>query len=149
MVKLKIGLLLLYLELYDELVPGLRPRIEKFAGIIEEKLKKRKVEVLSAPICRVDDEFKKNVKLFENQKVDAIVTLHLAYSPSLESIDALSKTKIPIIILDTTSEYDFGDNIGPEEIMYNHGIHGVQDMCSMLLRKKKDFFIEAGHYKKV
>jgi L-arabinose isomerase len=31
--------------------------------------------------------------------------------------------------------------------MYNHGIHGVQDMCNLLLRNSKDFFIEAGHWK--
>ena len=30
-------------------------------------------------------------------------------------------------------------------IMYNHGIHGVQDMCNMLIRRGKDFIIEAGH----
>ena len=28
-----------------------------------------------------------------------------------------------------------------------HGIHGVQDMCNLLVRNKKQFFIEAGHYK--
>ena len=148
MIKPKIGLLLLYLRLYDKVMPELRSQVEEFAKIIGEEFKKREVEVLSTPVCCVENEFKNAIKLFESQKVDAVVTLHLAYSPSLESVNALSKTKIPIIVLDTTPKYDFGDNISPEEIMYNHGIHGVQDMCNMLLRKKKDFFLEAGHWQK-
>jgi len=32
--------------------------------------------------------------------------------------------------------------------MFNHGIHGVQDMCNLLIRGKKPFVIEAGHWKK-
>jgi len=32
--------------------------------------------------------------------------------------------------------------------MYNHGIHGVQDMCNLLLRNGKPFLIEAGHWEK-
>jgi len=32
--------------------------------------------------------------------------------------------------------------------MYNHGIHGVQDMCNMLIRRGKPFWIEAGHWEK-
>jgi L-arabinose isomerase len=30
--------------------------------------------------------------------------------------------------------------------MYNHGIHGVQDMCNLLIRLGKPFQIEAGHW---
>ena len=30
--------------------------------------------------------------------------------------------------------------------MNNHGIHGVQDLCNLLLRNKKQFLISAGHW---
>lgn len=144
----KIGLLLLYLDLYDRVLPDIRSKLEEFSINIEEEFKKRGVAVLRSSVCRVEDEFEDAIRLIEDQKVDAIVTLHLAYSPSLESSDILSRTKIPIIVLDTTPEYDFGEDVSPEEIMYNHGIHGVQDLCSMLRRNGKDFFLEAGHWKK-
>jgi L-arabinose isomerase len=32
--------------------------------------------------------------------------------------------------------------------LYNHGIHGVQDMCNVLKRNGKGYFIEAGHWEK-
>ena len=143
---LKIGLLPLYLKLYDDIMPEMRTKIEEFAKTMQIEFEKREVEVLRGPVCCVKNEFKNVIKSFENQKVDAIVTLHLAYSPSFESIEPLSETQIPIIVLDTTPEYAFGEDIGPEEIMYNHGIHGVQDMCNLLLRNNKGFFIEAGHW---
>ena len=62
---------------------------------------------MPAPICRVKQEFIDSISLFEREEVDAIVTLHLAYSPSLESADVLARTKKPIIVLNTTPTYDF------------------------------------------
>jgi hypothetical protein len=33
----------------------------------------------------------------------------------------------------------------PIEPSYNHGIHGIQDLCSLLARNGKSFAMEAGH----
>ena len=140
---MKIGFLPLYVKLYDDNSPQVRPRLnefyEKVAVIFEEK----GVEVVRSPFCRLANEFEDSVKLFEKENVDAIVTLHMAYSPSLGSVDALCGTKLPIVVLDTTETYEFD---APSEIMYNHGIHGVMDMCAMLTRRGKPYAIAAGHY---
>ena len=146
--KPKIGLLPLYLELYDRTMPEVRPAAEVFLKTIIKCLRERGIEVVSTPVCRLKKEFSGAVKSFEKARVDAIVTLHLAYSPSLESADVLAATKIPIIILDTTPDFDFGPDQNPKAIMNNHGIHGVQDMCNLLKRRGKPFQIEAGHWKK-
>lgn len=141
-----VGLLPLYLELYDQVVPENRPAAEAFVGTIRDELEKLNIDVITAPVCCVKPEFSKAVKAFEKKRVDAIVTLHLAYSPSLESADALAVTALPLIVLDTTPDFDFGFNTAADRIMYNHGIHGVQDLCNMLRRKGKHFMIEAGHW---
>ena len=146
--KPKIGLLPLYIELYDKALPETRPRVEAFYATIAEELGKRGLEVLTSAVCRVKSEFAAAVKSFEEGQADAIVTLHLAYSPSLESADVLAGTKLPIIVLDTTPAYSYGPNQDPDELMYNHGIHGVQDMCNLLIRNGKPFQIEAGHWEK-
>lgn len=147
MERIKIGLLPLYLELYDNTSSYMRQRIEEFREVIINELAKRNLYVVPAPICRVKQEFIDSISLFEREEVDAIVTLHLAYSPSLESADVLARTKKPIIVLNTTPTYDFSPCQAPEEIEYNHGIHGVQDMCNLLIRNNKEFFIETGHWK--
>jgi L-arabinose isomerase len=48
-------------------------------------------------------------------------------------------------MLDVTMDYDFGQSVSPDRIMYNHGVHGVQDLASMLRRRKYPFEIVAGH----
>ena len=146
MCKLKIGLLPFYLKLYDDCCPKQRQQVEAFAEIIREEYAKRKIEVVHAPVCCIKSEFADAVKRFESAGVEAIVTLHLAYSPSLESADVLANTDLPIVILDTTPDFAFGFGQTAEAIMANHGIHGVQDMCNLLIRKGKNFMIEAGHW---
>ncbi len=147
MEKVKIGFLPLYVKLYDDYSPQMRPRIEAFAEEIKALLGKRDdVEVYASDICRLENEFAKAVSFFEENNVDAIVSLHLAYSPSLESEKALKNTKLPIVILDTTPNFAFTDDDDNGAITYNHGIHGVQDMCNLLVRNNKTFYVEAGHY---
>jgi len=145
MKKIKAGLLPLYIKLYDDASPEMRPRVEQFLHEAKTVLETRGLEIISAPVCRIEPEFRAAVTMFEEKAVDVIITLHLAYSPSLESIEAISATGIPLIVFDTTPAYVFDASTDPEEISYNHGIHGVQDMCNMLLRHGKEFFIETGH----
>ena len=148
MEKVKIGFLPLYVKLYDDGAPNMRVRIDAFADKIANLLSEKPgVELIKGGICRLHDEFYKTVKEFENAGADCIVTLHLAYSPSLESEKVLKNTELPIIILDTTPNFKFTDD-DDLSISYNHGVHGVQDMCNLLVRNKKQFFIEAGHYEK-
>jgi len=143
---MKIGLLPLYVKLYDDKLPEMRIRLEKFYNDIVQKFEKQEISVVKSPFCRLKNEFFEAVKLFETERVDTIVTVHMAYSPSLESIDALSETNLPIIVLDTTETLEFTNTQDSEEIMYNHGVHGVMDMCSMLTRRGKEFSIVAGHF---
>ena len=148
MARAKAGLLPLYLKLYDDIDGTRRPKIDEFPRTIAAELEKRGLEVVTAPVCRIRKEFAAAVKKLEAEKVDALVTLHLAYSPSLEASDVLAGTKMPIIVLDTTPAYSFSPAQDPDELMYNHGIHGVQDMCNLLIRNGKPFLIEAGHWQK-
>ncbi len=142
----KIGLLPLYVALYDKSSPKLRPVVDEFKNEISSLLKEQGNEVVCSPICCVENEFKSAVELFENNGVDAIVTVHLAYSPSLESCYVLSSTKLPIIMLDTTPDYLFDITVPSGRLMNNHGIHGVQDLACMLKRLNKEYSVFAGHY---
>lgn len=146
--KPKIGLLCMYVKLYDDTAAWLRPDVEKFKSIIEERLEGLGVEVARHEICRLEAEFAEAVEDFEAQEVDALVTVHLAYSPSLESEKILKQTRLPILVLDTTPDNSFSGVTGAGRIMQNHGIHGVQDMCSLLHRNCVPYQVFAGHYEK-
>jgi L-arabinose isomerase len=146
--KPRAGLLPFYIKLYDDRMPDKRPRIESFYRQIAEALQARGLDVLTAPVCRLRKEFEAAVRGFEQGGAEAIVTLHLAYSPSLESADPLAESRLPVIVCDTTPAYGYGPDQDPDELMYNHGIHGVQDLCNLLLRRGKPFQLEVGHWQR-
>ncbi|MGI6261802.1 MAG: L-arabinose isomerase family protein [Acutalibacteraceae bacterium] len=146
MAKIRAGLLPLYIKLYDDLIPSLRDRLEPFYQKIADRLEREGLEVLRTEFCRVESEFADVVQQFEQQGADCIITLHMAYSPSLESVGVLTETSLPIIVLDTTETFSFDFQQNPDEINYNHGIHGVMDLCSLLRRNGKPYAICAGHW---
>lgn len=141
----KAGLLPFYLKLYDDLLPRYRAGFDGFMARIAAALEARGIAVQTAPVCRVAGEFKATLGDFEAAGLDCIVTLHLAYSPSQEAIDAFCQTRLPIVILDTTMDAAFGVGVSPDRIMYNHGVHGVMDFASLLRRRRRAFEIVAGH----
>lgn len=145
MEKLKIGLLPLYVELYDISTPEIRPDIDAAHAYTVKRLQEQNLEVVTWQVCRLAEEFSAAIAHFEAEQVDALVTLHLAYSPSLESEKALAATDLPIIVLDTTPGYVYDQYTSDSALMLNHGIHGVQDMCNLLIRNGKKFTVCAGH----
>ena len=53
MKKSRIGLLPLYLKLYDDFWPEMRTQINSFYEIITDKLKDMNLDVVTVPICRI------------------------------------------------------------------------------------------------
>jgi len=143
--KPKAALLPLYLELYDRCVPDARQAFEPFMDNVASGLAARGVDVQRCPVCRLEAEFRAAVQQIDAD-TDLIITLHLAYSPSLESADVLAESPFPLLLLDTTPDADFGLGVDPKLIMRNHGIHGVQDLACMLRRRGRRFEIVAGHW---
>ena len=143
---MKAGFLPLYTALYDKPGSVLRIRLGEFYDKLTAMLRERGDDVVTNEICTVKNEFEAAVKKFEDENCEAIFTIHLAYSPSLESYEALINTKLPIIVIDTTDTEDFSDNSSPKNISYCHGIHGVMDMCNMLKKNNKLYAIAAGYY---
>ena len=142
----KAGFLPLYIKTYDESTPQMRTIVDKHVAQTAEKLSSLGIEIVPAPVCRVKSEFEAAIALFEESDVDLIITLHAAYSPSLESYEALCRSSLPILMLDTTYNYEFKPYSYEEGMLYNHGIHGVMDLCNLLRRNGKKYEIVAGFF---
>lgn len=140
-----IALLPLYLELYDRVLPALRESLDPFRRHIAASFAQAGAEVVELPICRLREECASAVAQATAAEVDLLMTLHLAYSPSLESVDALAASNLPLLLLDTTPDSSFDQQADPALVFTNHGIHGVQDLANLLLRRGKPFQIVAGH----
>lgn len=140
-----VGILPLFLELYDRSLPSLRAEQQPFLEQAAHALEQQGLQVSVAPIVCVKEECLASLRYLEESDIDLLVTLHLAYSPSLESVDSLVSSPFPILMLDTTPDESFGLEVDPLRLLYNHGIHGLQDLASMLRRYGCDYQIVAGH----
>jgi L-arabinose isomerase len=144
--KTKIGLLPLYLELYDQVRPEARPEMEAFAERVAEVLRGLDLDVVSAPVLTRRMEIERQVRaMLEGEHLDALATVHLAYSPSLEAVDVLVETNRPLLLLDTTPSASFGEDADSARMFRNHGIHGVQDLSCMLQRRERPYLLSVGH----
>ena len=93
MKKIKVGYLPLYIKLYDDNNPASRAPMAAYMETLVSALEEKGLEVIRTDVCRVKPEFEAAVRLFNEADVDAVITQHLAYSPSLESIEALLQLK--------------------------------------------------------
>ncbi|MCC7519682.1 MAG: hypothetical protein IT578_10925 [Verrucomicrobiae bacterium] len=141
----RVGLLPLYAKLYDDFLPERRAECETVLREASEGLARRGAEVEASGVVRTAAEAGAAIRRFETARVDALVTLHLAYSPSLESAPALTRSALPLVLLDTSPDAAFGTNADPARIMANHGVHGVMDLASVLRRRGRAFEVVAGH----
>lgn len=139
----KVGLLPLMLELYDAAVPELKPLQASFAQKVAEAFK-GKLELALAPVCNTREQVDAAVAGFEAAGTEALMVLHLSYAPSLISASALTRTRLPLLLLNTTPDSYLDETLTGQHILENHGIHGAQDLANILLRAGKRYQIISG-----
>lgn len=140
--KLSVVVAPLYLAFYDEVDADLRNRIYPMVDSVVAKLSEN-AEVTVAPIITNNENVEDLKKLAKEDSVDAVITLHMSYSPSLLICDALKEINKPLLVLDTTCDDGFAEMYG-DYLLKNHGIHGVMDMCSVLQSMNVSYRVCAG-----
>lgn len=105
----KVGVLPLYLALYEEAGPELRLDMETFARLVVERLQAQGLEVVLTRTCWFRQQVEAQVAALTAAEVDLLATLHLSYSPSLEAVEALQAAPLPLLLLDTTPNPRFAD----------------------------------------
>jgi len=139
-----VALLPLYIALYDQALPDLLPRQERFLQEVAGVLRSAGLSVAVLPVCRTRAQTEAAVSSAQEHRVDGLITLHLAYSPSMEAADALLETSLPALLLDTTPASSFGPGVQTGAVLENHGIHGLQDLASVLRRHGRAYSVIAG-----
>ncbi|MFO7947936.1 MAG: hypothetical protein R6V19_14120 [Armatimonadota bacterium] len=143
--KPRVGILPLYLELYKEVRPEFTETVREFAEKVAARLQQAGLEIELGDIGCVESEIERIAESLVDRGIDLLATLHLAYSPSLEAVEVLGDLKVPLVLLDTTPSPTFGPDATAEDMMANHGIHGVQDLACMLRRTTRQYDVIVGH----
>jgi len=142
----KVGVLGLMFDLYDKPYPDLKLGREKFLrnslDIVRDE-----IDFRFPGACNTRESVEKCIKEFEIEKCDAILVVFLTYAPSFIALRPLLDCKLPIIIWNTQEAFEVSIESPANVVMENHGVHGVQDLTSVLKRIGRDFVIISGYWK--
>ena len=141
----RVGLLALTLELYENLATGLREEREEWL--------RREVLPALEPIAEVTfgnvvyrrEDVDRVVSGFEAEGLDALLVMMLTYSPSLIALPALVRTRLPIVVWNTQEVFAVDESFAAHTMISNHGVHGTQDLCNVLLRSGVQFEYVTSH----
>lgn len=145
MSKPNVGLLGLMLELYD-LTPDLKPKMAAFAEELATTLAPF-ADVAFPGVCNTRAQVDRAVAAFEAEGKDLIVVVLLTYAPSHIALPALLRTSLPVLIFNTQQLDAVTQAVTGAQTTGNHGMHGVQDLCNVLLRAGRPFHLVTGHYR--
>ena len=141
----RVGLLPLILELYDQRAPELRVKQAELVDAVKDAMSPF-AHVQAADICARTELVSAAVAEFESAGCDAIVVLFTAYAPSLMAAGPLAATDLPLTIFNTQIFHELDRSDLRESLMRNHGMHGVQDLANVLLRRGKQHHVVTGHF---
>ncbi len=142
----RLGLLSLSLDLYRKVVPeALATYCASHAQRVE--VLGRYGEVVGHDLCCNREEVERTVARIQAAGADVLVVVLQSYSLSLASLPALLRTPLPLVIWNTQDLGSIDDGFDADRMMANHGMHGVQDLCSCLRRTGRTFGLVSGHWR--
>lgn len=143
--KPRVGLLALTLELYETLAPDMRAGREKWLHDAVLPVLSSIADISFQQAVYRREDIDAMVRQLEHEGVDAILVICLSYSPSQLSLPALQQTNLPIVVWNTQELFGVDESFDGAKMIANHGVHGTQDLCNVLLRSDVKFEYVTSH----
>ncbi|MCF7803946.1 MAG: L-fucose/L-arabinose isomerase family protein [Candidatus Marinimicrobia bacterium] len=131
--KPKIGLLGIMQELYDDTLPNITEHQEAYAREVIDQLSDV-VEIDFPKAARNRADIEEVVGGFNAKGLDGIMIVMLTYGPGLRTVRALQQNQLPLMLANIQPVPRVTDDWNMDDLTYNQGVHGAQDMANMILR---------------
>ncbi|MEL7835074.1 L-fucose/L-arabinose isomerase family protein [Fodinibius sp. Rm-B-1B1-1] len=137
--KPRIGLLGIMQELYDDDIPGITEHQEKYAQEVCEQLSD--VAEWDFPgAARNREDIEEILGDFNHKNLDGVMIVMLTYGPAMRTVRALQKNNLPLLLANIQPVSEVTTDWDMDDLTYNQGIHGAQDMANAILRTCGDNF---------
>ncbi|MEX0720237.1 MAG: L-fucose/L-arabinose isomerase family protein [Balneolaceae bacterium] len=137
--KPQIGLLGIMQELYDDDIPGITKRQEKYARDVCDQLSDV-ADVEFPRAARNRDDIEEILENFNHKKLDGVMIVMLTYGPAMRTVRALQNNNLPLLLANIQPVPEVTTDWNMDDLTYNQGIHGAQDMANAIIRTVGDNF---------
>src|SRR5699024_10882133 len=77
---------------------------------------------------------------FNYQGLDGVMIVMLTYGPAMRTVRALQQNNLPLLLANIQPEPEVTTDWDMDDLTYNQGIHGAQDIDNAMLRTSGDNF---------
>ena len=138
----RIALLGVYLALYDTAFSGYRERMLRFVRDVASRMIGVEIPLIDAAVN--DAEMRDLLARAAASDVDGIVLLSLGYTASLAVTEPLVSTPLPLLLLNTQEVEEVTSAFSFQDMVWNHGMQGIQDLAAALVRRGRKFAVVTG-----
>ena len=129
----KIGLLGIMQELYDKSLPGITAHQEAYAREIVKEFEGR-IDLVFPKAVRNRQDIEEVVGNFNHDGLDGIMIVMLTYGPGMRIVRAFQNNHLPVLLTNTQPVAEVTKEWTMDDLTYNQGIHGAQDISNALMR---------------
>ncbi|WP_063040495.1 L-fucose/L-arabinose isomerase family protein [Nocardia pseudovaccinii] len=138
--KPRIGLLGIMQALYDDMIPGIAERQDRYAHDIAEQLADIADWTVGRPVKdRRDAEAV--MREFVNADLDGVMVVMLTYGPAMRVARLFNENRLPVLLANIQPEPTVTPAWDMADMTYNQGIHGAQDTANAMVRADRPFTV--------
>ena len=129
----RVGLLGIMQELYDDMIPGITDTQGAYARKIVDQLEEV-VDVTFEGPARNRQDIERQMRAFNEEGLDGVILVMLTYGPAMRTVRALSENDLPVMLANVQPERRITKKWDMDDLTYNQGVHGAQDLANTLTR---------------
>ena len=142
----RIGILGIMQDLYDDMIPGIAQRQERYAAELAQHLSDVGEFIPSKPV-RYREDAERAVREFENSDLDGIMVVMLTYGPAMRVARLIAESRLPILMANIQPEPNVTPAWNMDDMTYNQGVHGAQDTANAMVRAGRRFNVLTDDWK--
>lgn len=131
--KPRVGLLGIMQELYDDDIPNITEHQESYAREVCDQLSDV-VDMEFPRAARNRDDIEEILGSFNHRQLDGVMIVMLTYGPAMRTVRALQNNNLPLLLANIQPVPEVTTDWDMDDLTYNQGIHGAQDMANALIR---------------